>query len=63
MKRSKAFFGKCLGWKDFGGSLGGHVGSTTTPCGLGGDENEVYFCTWDLKELEPETCEPASRRP
>ena len=26
------------------------MGSTNTPCGLGGDENEVYFCTWDLKE-------------
>ncbi|CAJ1437311.1 unnamed protein product [Effrenium voratum] len=50
VEKSKTFFSKVFGWTDFGGPLGGHVGSTNTPCGLGGEVNEVYFCTLDLKE-------------
>ena len=48
--KSKAFFSKVFGWKDFGGAQGGHVGCTNTPCGLGGDVNELYFTTLDIEE-------------
>ena len=53
VEKSKAFFTKVFGWKGYGGGQGGHVDCTNTPCGLGGDVNEVYFTTLDLpKTLE-----------
>mmetsp|Transcript_21056 Transcript_21056/g.39572 ORF Transcript_21056/g.39572 Transcript_21056/m.39572 type:complete len:234 (+) Transcript_21056:93-794(+) len=49
LEKSKEFYSKVFGWGGFGGGQGGHVDSTNTPCGLGGDVNEVYFTSMDLK--------------
>lgn len=52
LDRSKVFWSAVLGWEVQGGSLGGHVANTNTPCGLnpGAAPNErlVYLTTFDM---------------
>ncbi|CAB9517195.1 glyoxalase bleomycin resistance protein dioxygenase [Seminavis robusta] len=50
LDKSKVFYKKVLGWEIGGGSMGGHVNNTTTPCGIGPKsvKPEVYFCTDNL---------------
>jgi len=52
LERSKVFWSKVLGWEVQGGSLGGHVANTNTPCGLhpGADPEDrlVYLTTFDM---------------
>ena len=52
LEKSKVFYKKVLGWEIGGGSLGGHVNNTNTPCGVGpgSTTNTVYFTTDNLNE-------------
>lgn len=52
LEKSKVFYKKVLGWEIGGGSLGGHVHNTNTPCGVapGTTPTTVYFTTQNLKE-------------
>lgn len=52
LEKSKVFYKKVLGWEIGGGSQGGHVNNTNTPCGLakGSTTNSVFFSVDDLKE-------------
>ncbi|CAJ1961481.1 unnamed protein product [Cylindrotheca closterium] len=51
LEKSKVFYKEVLGWEIGGGSLGGHVNNTNTPCGVGpgSTTNTVYFTTDNLK--------------
>lgn len=50
LDKSKVFYKEVLGWEIGGGSLGGHVSNTDTPCGVGpgSSETAVYFVADDL---------------
>jgi predicted enzyme related to lactoylglutathione lyase len=50
LEKSKVFYKKVLGWVIGGGSLGGHVNNTTTPCGVGpgSTTNTAYFVADNL---------------
>jgi predicted enzyme related to lactoylglutathione lyase len=50
LEKSKVFYKKVLGWDIGGGSLGGHVNNTTTPCGVGpgSTSNAAYFVAENL---------------
>ena len=50
LDKSKVFYKKVLGWEIGGGSMGGHVDNTNTPCGVGSgsSNNAVYFTVEDL---------------
>lgn len=55
LDKSKKFYEAVFGYKAGGGSLGGHVESTTPPCGLSPgrmdmSQTVVYLATFDLKE-------------
>lgn len=50
LERSKAFFGRVLGWRVEGGSLGGHIASVTPPGGLSpgaAPDSPMVFITVD----------------
>ena len=57
LTRSATFYGKVLGWQVGGGSQGGHVNNTTTPCGFARGQSAmggstVYFVTKPEQSLE-----------
>lgn len=51
--QSKVFYRTVFGWEADGGSLGGHIDNTNTPCGLGPSspvtDRQVYFTTVSLE--------------
>lgn len=61
LDRSKAFFGRVLGWEVAGGSLGGHVANVTPSGGLwpGGAANEqsVFIVVDDIEEAAAKVVE------
>jgi predicted enzyme related to lactoylglutathione lyase len=55
LEKSKVFFAKVLGWEVGGGSMGGHVKNTNTPCGLSPGTADtshtiIYLNTMDLDQ-------------
>ncbi|KAL3941728.1 MAG: hypothetical protein SGBAC_003972 [Bacillariaceae sp.] len=52
LEKAKVFYKKVLAWEIGGGSQGGHVKNTNTPCGIGvgSTNNTVYFTTDNLKD-------------
>lgn len=61
MERSKAFFGRVLGWQVAGGSLGGHIANVTPAGGLfpgrAADEPTVFIVVDDIEEAAAKVVE------